>query len=187
MNSLSKFKLPLALAIAGLTFLAAGIYFSVNKGRGEAIKFNQELVASNSASIIVHVSGEVVNPGVYSLPQGTRTNDLIAKAGGFTQEADPDFIAKTLNLASVLKDGAKIYIPNKSGKANVIGVSSAKSETVNINSASLSELEGLADIGPVRAQKIVDNRPYQTPEELVEKKVVGQGTFEKIKEKITLY
>lgn len=187
MDILNRFKLPLALTIVGVTFLAGGIYYTLNKSAKQEIKFNQELVASNSASIIVHVSGEVVNPGVYSLPQGTRANDLIAKAGGFTQEADPDFIAKTLNLASVLKDGAKIYIPSKSGKANVIGVSSAKSETVNINSASLSELESLPDIGPARAQKIIDNRPYQTLEELVEKKVVGQATFEKIKEKITLY
>lgn len=188
-STLSHYKLPLALLIVGVTFVSAGIYYTVNKTSKGEIKFSSESVASNSATIIVHVSGEVLNPGVYNLPTGARTNDLIAKAGGFTQKADPNFIAKTLNLASVLKDGAKIYIPSKSEivNVNVAGVGITKSGTININSASLSDLESLPDIGPVRAQKIVDNRPYQNLEELVEKKIISQSTFEKIKLKINLY
>lgn len=187
MNTLNRFKLPLALTIVGITFISAGIYFTLPKTAKEDIKFNQEQTASISASIIVHISGEIVKPGVYSLPLGSRINDLITKAGGITSEADPDFIDKTLNLASVLKDGAKIYIPSRSEpNVDVARVATNKSGTVNINSASLSELESLPDIGAVRAQKIIDNRPYQTLEELVEKKVVGQSTFEKIKDKISL-
>lgn len=182
MEWFSKFKLPLALAIAGITFVSAGIYFSLYKNTKEEIKFSEGKTATSSGTIVVHIAGEVTNPGVYTMPFSSRVNDLLKIAGGLTENADKEFIDKSINLASPLKDGAKIYIP-KAGETNTLGVSTS----ISINSSPLDELDKLPDIGQVRAQKIIDNRPYQTLEELVEKKVVGQSTFEKIKDKISLY
>ena len=190
LSNISRFRLPLALTIVGLTLLSAGIYYTLQKNTTKEIKFTQEQTASSSAQIIVHLAGEVANPGVYTLPFGSRMNDLISRAGGFTNTASKEYINKVLNLAQILKDGAKIYIPkedetNSSSLGVVAGEKTAG--LININSASLSELDALPDIGAVRAQKILDNRPYSAIEELVEKKVITQTIFEKIKEKITIY
>ncbi len=64
-----------------------------------------------SSSLMVHVSGAIKNPGVYTLPLFSRVKDVIAKAGGVTQEADQKFIIERLNLVERVKDGEKIYIP----------------------------------------------------------------------------
>ena len=64
---------------------------------------------------------------------------------------------------------------------------SPKSNLVNINSASLGELDTLYGIGPVYAQKIIDHRPYSIGEELVTKQVLSQTTFDKVKDKISVY
>ncbi len=184
----NRLKLPLAFAIVGITFISAGIYFTIHKNNKEDIKFSQGQTATASATIVVHIAGEVVNPGVYRLPLGSRINDLVQNAGGFSQNADQKLIDKTINLAATLNDGAKIYIP-KIDQNNTLGINIDQETTslVSINSGSLDQLDKLPDIGPVRAQKIIDNRSYQTLEELVEKKIISQSIFEKIKDKISLW
>lgn len=188
MELFDRFKLPLGLAIAGITFISAGIYYSLDRSSSDKIKFNQEFSASSSASILVHIAGEVVAPGVYTLSAGSRINDLINYAGGLTSQADTEFIDKNINLAAILKDGAKIYIPKKGENptSSVAGFSKENSPLINLNNASRSDLESLPDIGPVRAQKIIDNRPYFSLEELVEKKIISPSVLDKIKDKITL-
>ncbi len=194
---INRLKLPLGLAIAGITLVSAGIYFTLQKNDKKEIKFsNSEMqvnTASTSSDIVVHIAGEVLNPGVYRLPLDSRVNDLIQKAGGISTNADKNYIDKNLNLALPLKDGIKIYIPsiiearvdNNSGQ--VSGVNSSDIGQVNINNADLSQLDSLSGIGEVRAQKIIDNRPYTSIEELVQKKIIPQSVFEEIKEKITVY
>ncbi len=186
---LARLRLPLALTIVGLTLLSAGIYFTLHKTSEKDIKFTQNQSASGSATIVVHIAGEVTKPGVYLLPSGSRVNDLIEKAGGFTKEASQEFIQKTLNLALVIKDGSKIYIPgdNEGTLGTVAGVSQKAGALINVNTALLAELDLLSDIGPVRGQKIIENRPYATIEELVEKKVISPATLEKIREKQSVY
>lgn len=181
-----RFRLPFAFALAGLTLISAGIYFSLEKTNTQEIKFTQEATGSAVIETVVHLSGEVVKPGVYHLPVGSRLCDLIEKAGGFTSHADQDYINKVLNLASPVKDGAKIYIPSvNESKNQVSGIST--SSLININSASLTELESLEGIGEVRAQKIIDSRPYSATEELFEKKIISKSIWEKIKDKISVY
>ncbi len=185
---LKQIRWPLALALVGISLVLASFYFTGRHSR-QNIQFSQTLEASSSAFIVVHLSGAVAKPGLYQLPVGARLNEAIAQAGGLTDEADADFIDKTLNLAAIVKDGAKIYIPRQGEKNQSSAVAGTVSINglISINSASKIELETLPDIGSVRAQKIIDNRPYQTLEELVEKKVVSQSIFDKIKDKITLY
>lgn len=192
MSLLKNPKTVLILALSGSLLIGLGILFPKLKSlssRPEPLVIASK-DSSQESKIKVDVSGEVLNPNVYSLPRDSRISDAIQAAGGVTAKADRDWLAKNVNLAQNLTDGMKVYIPNvyrlEKGSTNVLGVIN-KEGLVNINEASLSELDTLPGIGPVTAQKIIDNRPYQSLDDLKNKKVVSQSVFEKIKDKITLY
>jgi len=154
--------------------------------------------AGGRKMIHVDVEGGVERPGVYGLPLGSRVDDAIRIAGGISSEVDADGLAKQLNRASVLVDGAKVYVPKKGEVQGVVNSMShnpdpllqrqttSQNGLININTASENELDSLPGVGPVTAKKIIDNRPYQTLEELVSKKSLGQALFEKIKGKLSL-
>lgn len=140
-----------------------------------------------STSIQIDIEGAVKNPGLYSLPEGTRVEDAIAMAGGLTEEADLALIARTINRATKLRDGGKLFFPSVGESASQQKTSSKeRSGLVSVNTASQQSLEALAGIGPVTAKKIIDARPYQTLEELVAKKAVGSSLLEKLKDQLTL-
>lgn len=155
--------------------------------------------ASVSARLFVDVSGAVIHPGVYKLLTTARVQDALIAAGGLAAFADRDWIAKNLNLANKLSDGGKVYIPSKpiqtsnstfireSSSENSQMATSSDSHMVNINTASLSELDKLPGIGPVTAGKIIDNRPYADAKDLLSKKVLGQKIFDQIKNSISVY
>lgn len=182
----------LALASLALIFLGYGLIQLVFPKSQDSIIFNTENSSINSASpavkndtshIVVDVRGAVVSPGVYELPLEARVQDALIIAGGLAEGADRNFVSKSINLAQKIQDGSKVYIPFIG--ETVAGVST-QTTGININTASESELDTLSGIGPATASKIIENRPYQAVEDLVSKKVIGQKTFEKIKEKITV-
>lgn len=146
--------------------------------------------------IVVEAAGEILKPGVYRLPVGSRAHDLLTAAGGLSASADREWVSKNINLAQKLQDGAKIYIPNKTQNANLnppaggqnqVSNSESAVDKININTASKTKLESLWGIGPATAQKIIEGRPYQNTEELLTKKIVKSNVWEAIKEKITTY
>jgi competence protein ComEA len=119
--------------------------------------------------------------------------DAIVIAGGLAKHADGDQVARHLNLASRLTDGAKIYIPTSGellaaegsvGDSTGLILGTEAEAQVNINTASESELDALPGIGEVTTEKIISNRPYSRIEELLEKKIVGKKVFEDIQEKV---
>ncbi len=150
-------------------------------------KDNIKTIKSNflSSLIVVDIGGGINYPGAYQLESTSRLADLIVLAGGFkTSEVDNWWLQKNLNLAEKLSDGKKYYIPYKnevlSFKDEVIGVENKKAEIddlVSINNAPLSELMTLTGIGEVRAQKIIDGRPYHEVEELISKKIITESIF----------
>ena len=140
----------------------------------------QVFSATVSAELVVDVSGEVVRPGVYKLPVGSRIEDALRVAEGLTVGADTNYIEKYLNRAAKVSDGQKLYIPSKSA-------SSVQDNRININSASQGELEGLPGIGPVTAGKIMAGRPYQNVSDLVEKKIVGEKLYDQIKDMVSVW
>lgn len=162
------------------------------------IKTAADISPAKPKRIVVDVSGAVLKPGVYTLASDSRIKDAILMAGGIADNADAMRIAQTLNLAAKLSDGAKLYIPRlgeqqvtseevvKSGPETV-SQSSSSGNGININQAGESELDTLPGIGKVTAEKIIANRPYQSINELTQKKVVGASVFEKIKDKISVY
>lgn len=180
-----------ALFFIGIILLSIGLIQFFNRPN-EEIEFisGTEVEGASTSEIFVDVSGEVQTPGVYQLPGNARTQDALVAAGGFTADANREYVAKALNLASPLTDGMKIYIPAKGEAApesSNLGITSGSvSGLISINVASSTELESLPGIGPVTAGKIIDNRPYGGVDELLSKKVVGQATFEKIKDLVGL-
>ena len=198
-NYLPKIRehyLPLLLMLIGLIFLSGGLIYSLRSSgsdKGQDITFESGSSVQSSQNseqkITVDIEGAVINPGVYSLSSSSRIKDALIAAGGLSSGADRGWIEKNLNLALKLSDSAKIYIP-KIGEAVVqssTGSVVSSSGLVNINSASASELDSLPGIGLVTAEKIIDNRPYNSIEDLKNKKIVGQSVFEKIKDKIAIY
>jgi competence protein ComEA len=200
-------KLLITLIFSGVVCLGIGSFylFSDNISQSSAIEIVGEtsadtLAAKDEQSLIVEISGAVFEPGVYSFSKEDRIVDAIAKAGGFHPDADIYWVEKTLNKASKLSDGQKIYIPILDKQTDVVSArnidsirldqgssSGINGETVNINSASITELDTLQGIGPVTAQNIIEQRPYSSINDLLTKKIVSQKVFDSIKDKISVY
>lgn len=132
---------------------------SENEGDINAEKNNSEKKEKEEEKvekIKVHVVGFVKNPGLIELDEGSRINDAIEKAGGITEEGD----LSKVNLAYILNDGEKIYIPNVSEdkREDEIKSEEMKSSKVNINNANEEELKKITGIGASTAKKIIEYR-----------------------------
>lgn len=132
---------------------------SENEGDINAEKNNSEKKEKEEEKvekIKVHVVGFVKSPGLIELDEGSRINDAIEKAGGITEEGD----LSKVNLAYILNDGEKIYIPSLSDENNGDGINSEemKSGKVNINNANEEELKKITGIGASIAKKIIEYR-----------------------------
>ncbi len=191
---LRKHYLPLGLGALGLILIGYGLIssFSPKSNEAESIKPAQTVGSSIviQKKIMVDVEGAVVNPGVYELSSDARMKDALIAAGGLNASADRAWVAKNLNLAAMLTDGAKIYVRGlDEGVSNAALESStaSNSELININDASSSQLDSLSGIGPATAQKIINGRPYGSIDELTSKKIVSQKVFDSIKDKISAY
>ena len=108
--------------------------------------------------LVVDVAGAVRRPGLYNLRAGSRINDAIAAAGGPTAKAQ----LAAVNLAAPVADGEQIVVPGRGAggvsAASPPAVGSSPSAPLDLNSATLEQLESLPGIGPVTAQKILDYR-----------------------------
>jgi competence protein ComEA len=178
------------LGALGLIFLGIGlIQFLVPEQKVEVLSAQDEGIEKDVekriSKLVIDVAGAVNKPGVYEFAEGSRIKDAITVAGGLSEDADRTRIAQELNLALSLQDGIKVYIP-RVGETQAIS-SSNRSGKININTAAESELDTLSGVGPKTVEKIIAGRPYTKLEELVSKKVIGQATFEKIQESITVY
>ena len=161
-------------------------------------------LSTTSGSVVVHVTGAVSRPGVVTLPPGSRVTDAINAVGGASAEAD----TQQLNLARVLTDGEQIRVPRigevlpepapqpggdaASGARTAPGKSGGggASGTININTASASELEKLPGIGPALAQRIVEHRdshgPFASVDALTDVPGVGKAKLEGLREQATV-
>ena len=156
---------------------------------------------SEKSQILIHISGCVKNNTVVILPEGSRINDAIEAAGGLTSEAD----LTNINLAYILEDGEKIYIPKKgeelsdytsSSSSSEINLNTSSSSTsskntkININKAQQAELETIPGIGPTTATKIIayreGNGKFKTIEDIKNVSGIGDAKYEKMKEYITV-
>lgn len=198
---LKQYWLPIALALVGLIFFAYGLISLLGSAsKNNEIKFEHEDLTStpiksgqkSQSLITIDVEGAVVRPGVYKLALNSIIQDVLVASGGLSADANRDYVAKNINLASKLTDGAKIYIP-KTDEANyqpssqVLGIGGGGGGEININMASAESLDSLPGVGPVTAEKIINNRPYGSANDLLDKKVVSAKVFSQIKDRITAY
>lgn len=202
----NKYKVELVILAVSILFCVCGIYVYLNNGSNvevdnvqiETKEFVQDLKSSN---ILIDLSGAVNNPGVYELKNNSRLKDLLEKAGGLSTDADSKYFQKNYNLARILVDQEKIYIPNKAeietgiyldGESTdqinprIIQEDSSETSLINVNTGSSAELDSLPGVGTVISARIISARPYKTIEELKEKKIVNNSLFEKIKSLITI-
>lgn len=140
--------------------------------------------------VYVHIDGEVVKPGLYKLTTNDRVNDLLKLAGGTTDKAS----LKDVNLAKKLEDEMKIYIPAKEENLSneVSGKSEISSSTgkINLNTASKDELKTLPGIGDSRAEEIIryrENTGFSKLEDIKNISGIGDKTYEKLKDLISVY
>ena len=138
----------------------------------------------------VHVTGAVKVPDqILYLPEGTRVGEAISAAGGAAEEAD----LSQLNLADYIYDGQKIYVPVLGEK--IINIENTQGENgenllTNINLATKIELLNLPGIGETYAERIIQHReengPFETIEDIMEVKGIGESKFNDLKDKITV-
>ncbi len=139
--------------------------------------------------IRVHVTGAVLAPGVYKLPEGSIVQGAVEAAGGPAADAD----LERINLAVELRDQQQVYVPRQ-GEENppslVSGGGDSATTPVNINTAMSAELETLPRIGPTTAQRIMEYReasgPFGTIEDIQNVPGIGPATFEGLKDLITV-
>ncbi len=140
----------------------------------------------DKSEIVIDVSGAVNNPSVVKLPEGSRVYEALDAAGGLCENAS----VVSLNRASILNDGDKIYIPTKDEELIVLESSSSRSGVININKATAELLQTIPGIGPATAEKIIEfrnnNGPFRSIEELMDVNGIGEKTFEKMKEKLCI-
>jgi competence protein ComEA len=134
------------------------------------------------AEIVVQAAGAVAKPGVYRIAGTARVNDLVAMAGGFAPDADPDQV----ELAAPLTDGERVYVPRAGEQPPpVSGASSGSSRPrgpIDLNRATESDLESLPGIGPALAQAIINHReqngPFRSVDELADVRGIGQAKLD---------
>lgn len=149
---------------------------------------NKENIESNF--IIVYICGAVKENKVVKLKENSRIYDAIEAVGGFTKDAD----VININLAAILEDGEKIYIPKKGEEINnetttyLNSSSYEKNNKININSATQTQLESIPGIGPSTALKIInyreEHRKFNNIEDIKNVSGIGAAKFEKIKDYI---
>lgn len=163
-----------------------------------------------SSGIYVHICGAVVHPGVYMLAPGSRVFEAVAAAGGFREDACEDFI----NQAMPLQDGQRLSVPTQEevrtaeeegtyleqwadGETTINGAAAGAGASVkddnglvNINTASEAELSEIPGIGAGKAAAIVtyrqENGAFASTEDIMKVSGIKEGTYEKIKDKITV-
>ena len=192
----------LAAWAAGLVAIAAlGLFVLRRDGPGEAGAAARNAVpirlddasGGGGGRVFVHVAGAVRRPGVYTLRAGARVADAVEKAGGARRTAD----LGAVNLASKLEDGRQVLVPRRVGagaaaaSAAVPGAPAAPGAPavpIDLNTATLEQLDTLDGVGPVTAQKILDYRQehggFGSVDELGQVPGIGPKTMEALREKV---
>lgn len=203
----SKYRVEMVILLVSVLFLVCGIYVYIDTHQSsDDIQIESDFGDSQTemnkiTKIIIDLSGSVKRPGVYELNVNSRLKDLLEKAGGLSTDADSRYFERNYNLARILVDQEKIYIPNKAEvemmgdlsstqdnqvDPKIIQEDQGQASLVNVNKATTDQLDSLPGVGKVISSRIISARPYRSIEELKEKKVINNSLFEKIKDLIVV-
>ncbi|MFN8113987.1 MAG: ComEA family DNA-binding protein [Solirubrobacterales bacterium] len=135
-----------------------------------------------NGDVVVHVAGEVAEPGVYRLPAGSRVADAVERAGGPSGRGDPDAV----NLAARLADGQQVVVPSRGGSSSTSAT--AEDGPISLGSADQADLETIDGIGPVTAADIIAFRDEHggiaSIDELDEIPGIGPATIESLGDRL---
>lgn len=179
---LDRIALPLGIIL--IISLMVGAYFILQNTDSDVSSINQQ--------ITIDISGAINAPGVYTFDQGAIVEDAINKAGGLTDTADLELIAKTINRAALLNDHGKVYIPDLKEDTvkdqSTSNVSQLTSTLININTADLRSLDTLPGIGPITADRIINYREtkgaFKRKEDIMKVEGIGTSKYNKLKDLI---
>lgn len=161
MNWLNQHKKAIILAASAAVFTAIMIFLTTGKNKEpvkQAVPTETENTVvkqeanndESSETIVIDIKGAVRHPGVYEMRTGDRVSQAIEKAGGTSEQADE----AQVNLAEILQDGTVVYIPKKGeetavqqGTGGSVQSDGGKGPLVNINTATLEELQGISGVG----------------------------------------
>lgn len=199
---MKNFEKSIFLGVIMLIIIGGIIYYNYYKENDnaeileEVYVENTEKIEDTEEKIIIHITGEVKNQGIIKINANSRLIDAIEAAGGLTENAD---ISK-INLAYIVSDGQKIYIPNvndlieeyidsEAGEGVIVeDINSSKKMLININTATQTELETLTGIGASTALKIInyrnENGKFKNIEEIKNVSGIGDAKYEAIKDNI---
>lgn len=143
---------------------------------------------TDASIVVVHAAGAVLQPGVYELPPGSRVTDLIDAAGGPAPDADLD----RLNLAALVIDGQRVYVP-KVGEPTPPGDVAGDAQPtgpIDLNTATLEQLESLPGVGPATAQAIIAERDrrggFRSVDDLLDVRGIGPAKLDAIRDLVTV-
>lgn len=183
-------QLAVLLVVAAILFGLGYKYALVKKTPADpppaVVRVNEVVVSE----LKVHVVGAVESPGVYSLERGSRIEDAISLAG-----AKPEADLNALNLAAILQDGQRVWVPETAPPA-AEGEAAASPGVgaggkVNINTADARQLEALPGVGPAIAERIIryreENGPFGMVEDLINVSGIGEKTLQGMLDHATTY
>jgi competence protein ComEA len=143
--------------------------------------------ARPAAGIVVDIAGAVRKPGVYTMAAGSRLGEAITRAGGAVRGAD----TRSLNLARLLVDGEQVLVPMPGQGGSPVGpagVPLGPGSLIDLNTATLDQVEALPGVGPVLAQRILDWRRehgrFTSIDELREVSGIGEQKFHDLRDKV---
>lgn len=192
-----------------ITIVSLSIYLNSTKKDLKTTEIPQTDLRPTANMIFVDISGAVKKPDLYEFRVGARIKETIDKAGGLSDDVDVVFFRRNFNLARIVNDQEKIYVPSVAEINAGIFIQNLRTldyispvlevvnnisdedafpdnQLISVNFAAIEELDQLPGIGQITANKIIINRPYSSIEELSVKKIVNKNVFEKIKNLISL-
>lgn len=212
-GAIPRTALLMGAGVIALVVLAFGLAFGVGANGTVVLDGGTPLGSATAADgsfpspgpsspdpeLVVEIVGAIDRPGVFRLPAGARVGDLVEAAGGYGSRVDAERASRELNLAAPLHDGDQVRVPSRdddetAGVASAVGShagdgGASGSGLVDLNGATAAELESLPGIGPVTAAKILasrDEQPFGAVEDLRTRGVLGEKTYEKVRDLVTV-
>jgi competence protein ComEA len=186
----------IAAGVAALLALAVGGWLLLRQPAGpppEATMARADrvpaLTTTTAATVlVVHAAGAVVHPGVYRVAPGSRVVDVVDAAGGPAADAD----INRLNLAALVADGSQVYVPRvgEAVPATSGGAAAAPSGPLDLNTATLEQLDALPGVGPATAKAIIAERQrrggFRSVEDLLDVRGIGPAKLDALRDLVTV-